>query len=255
MKKILVGVGLLLLVGGVVWLGWRLFGSPGGSKGPAKWSNEYYVNLLQNVQLPNLKALEVTPPITGLEEPDKHIRVLAEARGYRLQAVPTGQLVDLEQVNAQPALVGDWNELKAAAKNEVGITLTIVSGYRSVELQRQVFLTQFDKATKEGLGRSYRSQDITSGELDEVINKVLGEFSIPGYSRHHTGYSLDIEDTSSGASFEQFEQTKGFEWLSRNQYENARRFGFIPGYPVGATKLGPNAEPWEIVWVGKDNLR
>ena len=98
----------------------------------------------------------------------------------------------------------------------------------------------------------YSLVQIANGEADAAINQILNFYSIPGYSKHHTGYAIDIEDSGSG--LDGFATTKGFAWISANNYENAKRFGFIPSYPDGATNQGPVPEPWEYVWVGRDNL-
>lgn len=51
-----------------------------------------------------------------------------------------------------------------------------------------------------------------------------------------------------------FKTTSCFTWISKNNYENAKRFGIIPSYPSGASNQGPNPEEWEYVWVGEPNV-
>jgi LAS superfamily LD-carboxypeptidase LdcB len=51
-----------------------------------------------------------------------------------------------------------------------------------------------------------------------------------------------------------FEQSVCFGWLSKGNYKNAKSNGWIPSYPDGAKKQGPDPESWEYVWVGKQNL-
>jgi LAS superfamily LD-carboxypeptidase LdcB len=222
---------------------------------PAQNSAEYFVQLADTVELPNLTPVTDPPFITNDQAADEHIQALAEKRGYRLQPLPNSDLIDLEAVRVQEPVVKPWQELKLAAQKEAGISLVIISGYRSVETQRVIFLNQLDLQAREEINRPFTNDEIAKGQADSVIDKILSEYSIPGYSGHHTGYSLDIEDTSSGKPFDEFEDTAGFAWISKNDYQNARRFGFIPGYPIGASNLGPDAEPWEFIWVGKDNLR
>ena len=65
---------------------------------------------------------------------------------------------------------------------------------------------------------------------------------------------MDVTDLGSGKDFTDFGSTRAYEWLSSDNYLNAKRFGFIPSYPQGAGKQGPDPEPWEYVWVGEDRL-
>ena len=57
-----------------------------------------------------------------------------------------------------------------------------------------------------------------------------------------------------GGSHSGFGSTPAFAWIAANNYENAKRFGFVPSYPPDATSQGPNPEPWEYVFVGDDVL-
>ena len=90
---------------------------------------------------------------------------------------------------------------------------------------------------------------------DEIIDRMLQTSTIPGFSKHHTGYTLDITDLTSGMDFTEFAQTEGFKWISANNYLNAKRFGFIISYPEGVTNQGPEPEAWEYVWVGVEVLK
>jgi D-alanyl-D-alanine carboxypeptidase len=137
-----------------------------------------------------------------------------------------------------------WLDLKAAAKAE-GLTIGLVSGFRSPEDQRQIFLNAVG-----GYGATAGS--IAAGQSDHAVNGVLQTISVPGYSRHHTGYTIDI--SCAGGSLEAFGNSPCFQWISRNNYENAKKYGWIPSYPNGAGLQGPNPEPWEYVWVGTDVL-
>ncbi len=94
---------------------------------------------------------------------------------------------------------------------------------------------------------------IISGESDKEINDILITRSIPGYSKHHTGYTIDIGCGNYLLDYS-FADTECFDWLAVNNYENAKRFGFIPSYPENSGKQGPEPEPWEYVWVGEDVL-
>jgi LAS superfamily LD-carboxypeptidase LdcB len=74
---------------------------------------------------------------------------------------------------------------------------------------------------------------------------------VPGYSRHHTGYTIDLwcEDGSST-----FLSSSCYKWISDNNYLKAKQSGWIPSYPAGTDDQGPEPEPWEYVWVGTERL-
>ncbi len=195
--------------------------------------------------LPDLKPHTVKPDITGEKEADGHIQDLAETRGYRLQAESTAQLILLDGQLVHPDVKAAWRRLVAAArKDRVGLVNN--SGYRSVARQRQLFLSRFRAAG----GSRYSHADIASGRADGLLGRILATTSIPGYSRHHTGYTVDIGDRATGQMFQSFAASPGYRWMSRDNYVNARRHGFIPSYPPGAGRQGPNPEPWEFVWIG-----
>ncbi len=198
--------------------------------------------------------LEESPWITDDRRADQRIVAIAEARGYRLRSVAlTHLLVEVDGQRLQSEAKLAWEELKADAL-EHGIELTLISGYRSVERQRAIFRALLREEAIKELGRSFTKAEIAQGKADNAIDRILAESSIPGYSKHHSGYTLDIGDATSGLDFTEFRQTQGFSWLSQNNYLNAKRHGFIPSYPEGAEQQGPDPEAWEYVWVGVESL-
>lgn len=211
---------------------------------------EKFVQAWVDIELPGVEPITEPHEITGHEEADARIRDLAEERGYRLQSLPTADLTDLQGVTMQHEVAVAWEQLQNSAREE-GIYLGLVSGFRSVENQRVIFLTQLQDRGIAEQDRAYTSSQIVAGEADAVVNAILREYSPPGYSKHHTGYAIDITDTASDKPFEEFDQTKGFEWVSQNDFSNIRRFGFLPSYPEGGPAQGPQPEPWEYVWVGQ----
>jgi hypothetical protein len=172
--------------------------------------------------------------ITGNSSLDSRIWDLAFARGYEMR--PTAiesNLVSKDGLLMQPLAAQAWGDLKAAAK-DAGYSLWAKSAYRSVATQRSIFNRRL-------LGTS-----------DSSINATLAYHSVPGTSRHHTAYTLDI--TLPGRELWQFKGTAAYTWLTKDNYYNAKRFGFVPSYPPGVGSQGPNPEPWEFVYVGLDIL-
>jgi LAS superfamily LD-carboxypeptidase LdcB len=106
-----------------------------------------------------------------------------------------------------------------------------------------------------GAEPAYGGAEPAYGGAEAAIEAVLRESAPPGFSRHHTGYTMDLYDPSTGRDFTAFAASPAFRWLSASNYLNAKRFGFIPSYPEGATGQGPDPEPWEYTWVGEGPLR
>ncbi len=240
-----------------------LLRSAGIRPGDSRWSeavryktfspNGFKV-LYEQVDYARVEPIAQAPRITGNPAADRRIVELATGRGYRLrQQADESSLISESHYSLQEAAMSAWLELQAAARVE-GVDLELVSAYRSVDRQRQIFLRELGQLCRESTGREYDSRDIAAGEADQWIEEVLRYSSIPGFSKHHSGYTIDISDPSEGHAFTDFRQTKGFAWISAHNYLNAKRFGFIPSYPDGAVQQGPEPEPWEYVWVGREQL-
>ena len=88
--------------------------------------------------------------------------------------------------------------MKADAKDE-GVFLVFLSGYRSIELQKEIF---------------YSLKALRNQEASERA-KVSAP---PGFSEHSTGFAIDIGDAQNRETdFEpDFENTNAFIWLKRN---------------------------------------
>jgi len=200
----------------------------------------FYDNLLQ----PNMLKVENPPIITGNDIADARIRKIAEDRGYRLRSSPAGNLISIEENMLQPQIYDSWKTLKSSAKKQ-GLSISIVSGYRSVDEQRNLFLQRLSAS-----GAS--SESVALGKSDKQVDNVLITTSIPGYSKHHTGYTIDI--MCSGYAFENFKNSPCNEWIIADNYKTAKENGFIPSYPPTADAQGPDPEAWEYVWVGTDLL-
>ncbi len=207
------------------------------------FSGEEFKNLYNSIAYPNTEQISQDTPITGNEEADRKIVALAEARGYLPRSAPVNNnLLDVGgNMLLQRRAATDWNNLVKSAKS-AGREFGLPAAYRSADEQRVLFL---DKLKAFGIP----VPKIASGQYDAKINEILRTTAIPGYSRHHTGYTVDI---SCDNNLVNFDKSKCFTWLSANNYENAKKFGWIPSYPDGAGQQGPDPEAWEYVWVGKD---
>ena len=145
---------------------------------------------------------------------DRHMPFYAEAG----ELVSAGADIYGRERQLMPRAAFQWNELRTAAQQE-GITLLLVSAFRSVEYQRRIF-----------------ERKIAAGEPVEQILKVNAP---PGYSEHHTGRAIDVTTTGCPPLEEEFETTPAFAWL----VEKAHRFGFVLTYPRD-NPFGIAYEPW-----------
>lgn len=95
------------------------------------------------------------------------------------------------------------------------INLSVNSGYRDAERQKQIF---DERVSQLGL-------------LEAKASTAL-----PGYSEHQTGLAVDIGDDSNN-----------YSWLEVNSW----RYGFIQRYPEGSEDItGYSYEPWHFRYVG-----
>lgn len=207
--------------------------------------NEFRL-LYENILYQNIDQVDVPPAITENVEVDAYIRQIAESRGYKLRSEATEKLVALDVgILVQSDVAAGWQQLQDAAAKD-GFSLIVTSGYRSIDDQRKLFLGMLSQEI-------YPFEQVLSGERDEDLHEVLKLASLPGYSKHHTGYAIDVK--CRGYNFYKFAESPCFEWLAAENYKNAKQYGFIPSYPDDADLQGPDPEAWEYVWVGQDLLQ
>jgi D-alanyl-D-alanine carboxypeptidase len=209
----------------------------------------------ETLAFPRTRPISEPPAITGDPLADARIVKQATARGYRLRAEAEPEALEsYGPFRLQPAALGAFRRLLKQAAAE-GIRLEMASGFRSVDRQRAIFLIALNAQGLRRIGRPYRAEELASGAAEAAIEAVLAESAPPGFSRHHTGYTLDLNDSSTGRDFIEFAGSPAYRWLSAADFLQAKRFGFIPSYPAGATAQGPDPEPWEYAWVGEELLR
>lgn len=215
-----------------------------------QFSGEEFKQLYSSYAYPNTQSLYERPAITGNEIADKRIQDIAEARGYKLSSIPVASIVRTEEPDLdgddliQPNALIAWQEMKSAAEKE-GIKLQMTSAYRSIEAQRDLFVRKM----REG---GIYTESVAAGFVDHLVINVLTRTAPPGYSRHHTGYTIDL--ACDGIGLDAFTTTSCYGWLSKNNYENVKKFGWVPSYPDGASLQGPEPEPWEYIWVSTYSL-
>lgn len=117
-----------------------------------------------------------------------------------------------------PLAAARWVKMGAAAAAD-GITLMLVSGFRSIDYQASLIRNK--------LGNG------------QTIETILTVNAAPGYSEHHTGQAVDVATPGSRPLTEEFDTTPAFDWLTRE----AARFGFSLSYPRD-NPYGFIYEPW-----------
>jgi len=140
---------------------------------------------------------------------------------------PKEKLVIIEpnievHIDMRDSLIKMRNEAK-----KDGIYLVFLSGYRSINLQNEIFYSF----------KSFRNQE--AAERARVS-------APPGYSEHSTGFAIDIGDaTQRETDFEnEFENTDAFRWLKKN----AAKFHFKLSFDKNNKYI--DYEPWHWRYEG-----
>jgi zinc D-Ala-D-Ala carboxypeptidase len=132
------------------------------------------------------------------------------------------------QHHLAPQAARQWRAMKsAAAKDE--IELLLISGFRSIERQRQII------------------EDKLRRGMD--LGTILTVNAAPGFSQHHTGLALDIGSPTHPNLMQSFENTAAFRWLA----SDAGKFGFVMPY-ARDNPHGFIYEPWHWVLEGPDGV-
>jgi LAS superfamily LD-carboxypeptidase LdcB len=181
--------------------------------------------------------------ITKNPKIDNYIEKLAIERGYKLQKENIQNLVEIDGQKLSPKAKSVFEKLKIEAKKE-NLDMILVSGFRSISDQQKLFLRDYNT-------KQFDENQVIAGEADKYIDNILSTRSIPNYSKHHTGNTIDLG--CGDKNLLNFKNTKCFEWLSKNNYANAKAVGLEPSYPKNGGKMGPDPEEWEYI-VALDNL-
>lgn len=122
------------------------------------------------------------------------------------------------------------NMLKAAEKE--GVLLEPVSGYRTVNEQKELYDKQLSQ---------YLAQGQTQAEAERLVSCQIEQ---PGCSDHHTGLAVDFAQEGDA----HFASTKAGLWLE----EHAAEYGFTLRYPLRKEELtGLNCQPYHYRYVGR----
>ncbi len=121
-----------------------------------------------------------------------------------------------------------------AASND-GITLKVVSAYRTNEKQTSLYDDQVKKEIQSGYEQN---------KAKEVASATVAK---PGSSEHEAGLAVDFNNVT-----EEFTDTKEYEWLKAHCHE----YGFIQRYERGKSDITKVInEPWHYRFVGVENAK
>ena len=131
----------------------------------------------------------------------------------------------------RPEAASALEELFAACREETGVSLSAVSGFRDYAKQSRLYQRKLKQ---------------TGGDADAADAWVAR----PGASEHQTGRAMDVGQLNGkGTLTADFADTEGGRWLA----ENCWRFGFILRYQAGWEDItGYRWEPWHIRYVGRE---
>ena len=156
---------------------------------------------------------------------DKGILTLVNKYNYVSKDYVPKDLITINEIKINKEAYASYKEMKEELSKE-GLNIRIISAYRSYIYQKALYETylRYDKK--------------------EIVDTYSAR---PGYSEHHTGLAIDIDNGIQG--FEQFYLTKEFIWMQ----ENAYKYGFILRYPKDKENItGYKYEPWHYRYVGKE---
>lgn len=131
---------------------------------------------------------------------------------------PAGRDVYGRPLQLAPRAATALQAMVAAAARD-GVSLQVVSGFRSFRTQRRLLRRKLDH------GRP--------------LAEVLEVNALPGFSEHHSGCALDLTTPGVPAADAAFAGTRAYAWLRAH----AERYGFALSYPAG-NPHGIDFEPW-----------
>tara|TARA_R110001583_G_scaffold39773_2_gene127445 strand:+ start:3969 stop:4628 length:660 start_codon:yes stop_codon:yes gene_type:complete len=129
-----------------------------------------------------------------------------------------------------------FNVMRDSAKLD-GISIEIVSAYRSFNHQKKIWERKYNANIKAGL----------SPEVS--IKKIIEYSTIPGTSRHHWGTDIDIMDGAVSKPTNiliesNYSENGLFSNLKIWMDKNSEKFGFYLVYTKNETRKGFKYEPW-----------
>ena len=142
------------------------------------------------------------------------------------------QLVDVEEIKGDSRIAEQTKQFLAAAR-AVAPEESLISGYRSVEEQTEIYNERVAQLEATGLPH------------EEAERQAQTQVQVPGASEHQTGLAIDMS-APNGQSEEVAQQIIAL----------APQFGFVLRYPEGKNAItGVDYENWHFRYVGVENAQ
>lgn len=133
------------------------------------------------------------------------------------------------QMQFDARAVDELNAMLKAANNQ-GVNLFVISSYRSINYQTNLYNNEVQKWVNQGYS------------LENAKKKAATIVAVPGTSDHNLGLAVDLNSVE-----ESFEKTRQFEWLQ----QHAEEYGFVLRFPKDKQdKTKIIYEPWHYRYVG-----
>ena len=142
------------------------------------------------------------------------------------------QLVDVEEIKVDSRIAEQTKQFLAAAR-AIAPEESLISGYRSVEEQTEIYNERVAQLEATGLPH------------EEAERQAQTQVQVPGASEHQTGLAIDMS-APNGQSEEVAQQIIAL----------APQFGFVLRYPEGKNAItGVDYENWHFRYVGVENAQ
>lgn len=190
------------------------------------WLNEF---------LGKTESSEASSPSSGSEESlpeeSEDFRLLLVNADHPFTEKPS--LTAFAGVEVDARITEDLSAMLEAAEAE-GISLSVISGYVSVEAQEEAYLAKVQELMAAGSTR-------VSAETQAAALKG-------GCSEYHTGLTVRLAASSGGSGA--FTGTEAYRWLMQNSVQ----YGFVFRYPENKTRqTGMEFDPQALRYVGKEH--
>jgi zinc D-Ala-D-Ala carboxypeptidase len=140
-------------------------------------------------------------------------------------------IVVFNGIQVSKRIVPDLKKLLEAAK-KAGLTLKVVSGYRSYDKQ----VTTFEYWIKKELERH---PQWTREQAEKEANTYSAK---PGHSEHQLGTTVDVLSSENNYQFSAEPSLKYIKWFE----DNCQNYNFKISYPKTQTEY--TYEPWHLRW-------
>ncbi len=162
-----------------------------------------------------------------------------------LVVVPA-QYASREGIYMQQEALDSFLKMHKAASTD-GISLMIISGFRSFDHQKRIWENKWNG--RQILHGNIKATDISDHK--EKALEILKYSAMPGTSRHHWGTDIDLNSLNN-SYFAKGEGKKVYDWLSKNAID----YGFCQPYTSKSAgrQSGYEEEKWHWSYIPLANI-